>query len=111
MTGCRVYFIVDNTYARELVGELVKLFNDKGVLSGKVSCKAYRQALNACDPRIGDAIRLVLQDHGYSRVVILVDTEGADPQEVSGHLLEKHVEPLGEYSLRVRVYPVHPCLE
>jgi hypothetical protein len=111
MVGCRVYFVVDNTYAIKLIEELVDFLKSIGVLSREVLHGIHRLALNSCDFRVEEVVRLAIRWHGYSCAVILVDTEGRNPQEVVENVVKEHVEPLGEYSRRVRVYPAHPCLE
>lgn len=105
---CKIYFIVDNRYAKELLKMLTKLLRDKGLISNDVELEVSHP-LNKCDNRIERYVNEAIKY--YRCVVVLVDTEGRDPEEISNSIRENHLRGLGRELPNVRIITAHPCLE
>jgi hypothetical protein len=65
-----VYFIRDNSYARELIRGLL------GLAGFRVPARHAQQAVNVCDSKLGRYIKAGVGECGC--VVIVADTEGQD---------------------------------
>jgi hypothetical protein len=105
---CRVYFVVDNRYAKQLVRELVGLFKQYILVGGSV-CVDISNPVNMCSEKMGRYVRGAVGD--YNLIVVLVDSEEVDPSVVRKHIFEEHVGQVDESSSRVKVLIAHPCLE
>jgi len=107
---CRVYFVVDNKYAKQLVQELVELFKQYNLIGGSVRVDVnVSDAANMCSEKMGRYVRGAVGD--YNLIVVLVDSEGVDPSVVRKRILEEHVGHVDESSSRVKMLIAHPCLE
>jgi hypothetical protein len=105
---CRVYFVVDNRYAKQLVQELVGLFKQYNLVGGSV-CVDISNPVNVCSEKMGRYVRGAVSD--YNLIVVLVDSEGVDPSVVRKRIFEEHVGQVDESSSRVKILIAHPCLE
>jgi hypothetical protein len=107
---CKVYFVVDNKYAKELVEELVELFKQYNLIGGSVCVDVNVSGpVNVCDERMGRYVRGAVGD--YDLIVVLVDSEGVDPSVVRKRILEEHVGHVDGSPSRVEILVAHPCLE
>jgi hypothetical protein len=107
---CKVYFVVDNRYAKQLVKELVELFKQYNLIGGSVCVDVNASdAANMCSEKMGRYVRGAVGD--YDLIVVLVDSEGVDPSVVRKRILEEHVGQVDESSSRVKILMAHPCLE
>jgi len=105
---CRVYFVVDNKYAKQLVQELVELFKQYNLIGGSV-CVNISSPVNVCSEKMGRFVRGAVGD--YNLIVVLVDSEGVDPSVVRKRILEEHVGHVDGSLSRVEILVAHPCLE
>ena len=105
---CRVYFVVDNRYAKQLVQELVGLFKQYNLVGGSV-CVNISNPVNVCNERMGRFVKGAVGD--YDLIVVLVDSEGVDPSVVRKRIFEEHVGQVDGSSSRVEILIAHPCLE
>jgi hypothetical protein len=105
---CRVYFVVDNRYAKQLVQELVGLFKQYNLVGGSV-CVDISNPVNLCSEKMGRYVRGAVSD--YNLIIVLVDSEGVDPSVVRKGIFEEHVGQVDESSSRVKILIAHPCLE
>jgi hypothetical protein len=105
---CRVYFVVDNRYAKQLVQELVGLFKQYNLVGGSV-CVDISNPVNVCSEKMGRYVRGAVSD--YNLIIVLVDSEGVDPSVVRKRILEEHVGRVDGSSSRVKILIAHPCLE
>jgi hypothetical protein len=105
---CKVYFVVDNRYAKQLVKELVELFKQYNLVGGSV-CVVVSGPVNVCDERMGRFVKGAVGD--YNLIVVLVDSEGVDPSVVRKRILGEHVGQVDGSSSRVKILVAHPCLE
>jgi len=105
---CKVYFVVDNRYAKQLVQELVGLFKQYNLVGGSV-CVDISNPVNVCSEKMGRYVRGAVSD--YNLIVVLVDSEGVDPSVVRKRILEEHVGQVDGSSSRVKILVAHPCLE
>ena len=105
---CDVYFIPDNSYAKQLLENLIKYLKDRGLVARSISagCSA---AVNKCSSNMHSYISAAVDKCRY--IVILVDSERESPESVSSHILEKHVRGLNVDSSRIKVIVATPCLE
>ncbi len=107
---CKVYFVVDNRYAKQLVQELVELFKQYSLIGGSVCVDAnVSDAANMCSEKMGRYVRGAVSD--YNLIVVLVDSEGVDPSVVRKRIFEEHVGRIDESSSRVKILVAHLCLE
>lgn len=107
---CRVYFVVDNKYAKQLIQELVRLFKGYNLIGGSVCVDVdFSDSVNVCSEKMGRYVRGAVGD--YNLIVVLVDSEGVDPSVVRKHIFEEHVGQVDESSSRVKILIAHPCLE
>jgi hypothetical protein len=107
---CRVYFVVDNRYAKQLVKELVELFKQYNLIGGSVCVDVdFSDSVNVCSEKMGRYVRGAVGD--YNLIVVLVDSEGVDPSVVRKRILEEHVGHVDGGSSRVKILVAHPCLE
>ena len=108
MNPCKVYFIIDNRYAKELIKKLMSIIRDKFVNVG--INPHISSPVNVCNDKMGRFIEWGLEE-GYC-VIIVVDTEGVKPDEVKERIISKHFKDLGinDYN-RVKIILAHPCLE
>jgi hypothetical protein len=107
---CRVYFVVDNKYAKQLIQELVRLFRGYNLIGGNVCVDAdFSDSVNVCSEKMGRYVRGAVGD--YNLIVVLVDSEGVDPSVVRKRILEEHVGQVDGSSSRVEILIAHPCLE
>jgi len=105
---CKVYFVVDNRYAKQLIKELVRLFKGYNLIGGSV-CVVVSSSVNVCNEKMGRFVRGAVGD--YNLIVVLVDSEGVDPSVVRKRILEEHVGQVDGSSSRVKTLVAHPCLE
>ena len=105
---CKVYFVVDNRYAKQLVQELVELFKQYSLIDGSV-CIDISSPVNVCSEKMGRFVKGAVGDYNF--IVVLVDSEGVDPSVVRKRILEEHVGQVDGSSLRVKILVAHPCLE
>jgi hypothetical protein len=107
---CKVYFVVDNRYAKQLIQELVELFKQYNLIGGSVCVDVnISDAANMCSEKMGRYVRGAVGD--YDLIVVLVDSEGVDPSVVRKRILEEHVGQVDGSSSRVKILVAHPCLE
>jgi len=107
---CRVYFVVDNKYAKQLIQELVRLFKGYNLIGGSVCVDVdFSDSVNVCSEKMGRCVRGAVGD--YNLIVVLVDSEGVDPSVVRKRIFEEHVGQVDESSSRVKILIAHPCLE
>jgi hypothetical protein len=107
---CKVYFVVDNTYAKQLIKELVKLLKEYGLIGGSV-CVDISSPVNVCSEKMGRFVKEVVAVGDYNLIVVLVDSEGVDPSVVRKCILGEHVGQVDGSSSRVKILVAHPCLE
>ena len=105
---CKVYFVVDNTYAKQLIKELVSLLKEYSLIGGSV-CVDVSGPANMCSEKMGRFVKGAVGD--YDLIVVLVDSEGVDPSVVRKCILEEHVGQVDGSSSRVKTLVAHPCLE
>jgi hypothetical protein len=105
---CKVYFVVDNRYAKQLIQELVRLLKEYSLIGGSV-CIDISSPVNVCSEKMGRFVKGAVGD--YNLIVVLVDSEGVDPSVVRKRILEEHVGQVDGSSSRVRILIAHPCLE
>jgi hypothetical protein len=105
---CRVYFVVDNMYAKQLIQELGRLFKEYNFIGGSV-CVDVSGPVNVCNEKMGRFVRGAVGD--YNLIVVLVDSEGVDPSVVRTRILEEHMGQVDGSSSRVKILIAHPCLE
>lgn len=105
---CKVYFVVDNTYAKQLIRELVGLLKEYSLIGDSVYV-VVSNPVNACSEKMGRFVKEAVGD--YNLIVVLVDSEGVDPSVVRKRILEEHVGQVDESSSRVEILIAHPCLE
>jgi len=105
---CRVYFVVDNRYAKQLIQELVRLLKEYSLIGGSV-CIDISSPVNVCSEKMGRFVKGAVGD--YNLIVVLVDSEGVDPSVVRKRILEEHVGQVDGSSSRVKILIAHPCLE
>ena len=107
---CRVYFVVDNKYAKQLIQELVRLFRGYNLIGGNVCVDVdFSDSVNVCSEKMGRYVRGAVGD--YNLIVVLVDSEGVDPSVVRKRILEEHVGQVDGSSSRVEILIAYPCLE
>jgi hypothetical protein len=105
---CKVYFVVDNTYAKQLMRELVRLLKEYNFIGGSV-CVDVSGPVNVCNEKMRRFVKGAVGD--YNLIVVLVDSEGVDPSVVRKRIFEEHVGQVDESSSRVKILIAHPCLE
>jgi hypothetical protein len=105
---CKVYFVVDNRYAKQLIQELVRLLKEYSLIGGSV-CIDISSPVNVCSEKMGRFVKGAVGD--YNLIVVLVDSEGVDPSVVRKRILEEHVGQVDGSSSRVKILIAHPCLE
>jgi hypothetical protein len=105
---CKLYFVVDNRYAKQLVQELVWLLKEYSLIGGSV-CVVVSGPVNVCSEKMGRFVKGAVGD--YDLIVVLVDSEGVDPSVVRKRILEEHVGQVDGSSSRVKILVAHPCLE
>jgi hypothetical protein len=105
---CKVYFVVDNTYAKQLIKELVSLLKEYSLIGGSV-CVDVSGPVNVCNEKMRRFVKGAVGD--YNLIVVLVDSEGVDPSVVRKRILEEHVGQVDGSSSRVKTLIAHPCLE
>jgi hypothetical protein len=105
---CDVYFIPDNSYAKQLLENLIKYLKDKNLVARSISagCSA---AVNKCASNMYNYINVAVDKCRY--IVILVDSERESPESVRRYILEKHVRGLNVDLLRIKIIVATPCLE
>jgi len=101
-----IYFIVDNKYSKELIIKLISIVRNKFVRAGIVHVS---RPVNVCSNKMGRFIRDGLGE-GLC-VVIVVDTEGENPEDVKARIIDEHLKDLGFNRGRVKIITAHPCLE
>jgi len=105
---CKVYFVVDNTYAKQLIRELVGLLKEYSLIGDSVYV-VVSNPVNVCSEKMGRFVKEAVGD--YNLIVVLVDSEGVDPSVVRKRILEEHVGQVDGSSSRVEILIAHPCLE
>ena len=105
---CKVYFVVDNTYAKQLIRELVGLLKEYSLIGDSVYV-VVSNPVNVCSEKMGRYVKEAVGD--YNLIVVLVDSEGVDPSVVRKRILEEHVGQVDGSSSRVKILIAHPCLE
>jgi hypothetical protein len=105
---CDVYFIPDNSYAKQLLENLVKYLKDRNLVARSISAKCS-PAANKCSSSMYNYINAAVDKCRY--IVILVDSERESPESVKRHILEKHVRGLNVDSSRIKIIVATPCLE
>ncbi len=105
---CKVYFVVDNRYAKQLIQELVRLLKEYSLIGGSV-CIDISSPVNVCSEKMGRFVKGAVGDYNF--IVVLVDSEGVDPSVVRKRILEEHVGQVDGSSSRVKILIAHPCLE
>ncbi len=85
---CKVYFVVDNTYAKQLIRELVGLLKEYSLIGDSVYV-VVSNPVNVCNEKMGRFVKGAVGD--YNLIVVLVDSEGVDPSVVRKRILEEHV--------------------
>lgn len=108
MSRCRIYFITDNRYAKELLRRLIQLLKEKDLVSRDVDVR-ISNPVNACDIKMERYLKGAIDD--YDCVVILIDSEGAEPSEIHRRVFEEHVKDVDKNLLKVKIIVAHPCLE
>jgi hypothetical protein len=103
-----VYFVVDNTYAKQLIRELVGLLKEYSLIGDSVYV-VVSNTVNVCNEKMGRFVKEAVGDHNL--IVVLVDSEGVDPSVVRKRILEEHVGQVDGSSSRVKILVAHPCLE
>jgi hypothetical protein len=103
-----VYFVVDNTYAKQLIRELVGLLKEYSLIGDSVYV-VVSNPVNVCSEKMGRFVKEAVGD--YDLIVVLVDSEGVDPSVVRKRILEEHVGQVDGSSSRVEILIAHPCLE
>lgn len=105
---CKVYFVVDNTYAKQLIRELVGLLKEYSLIGNSVYV-VVSKPVNVCSEKMGRFVKEAVGDYNF--IVVLVDSEGVDPSVVRKRILEEHVGQVDGSSSRVKILIAHPCLE
>jgi hypothetical protein len=103
-----VYFVVDNTYAKQLIRELVGLLKEYSLIGDSVYV-VVSKPVNVCSEKMGRFVKEAVGDYNF--IVVLVDSEGVDPSVVRKRIFEEHVGQVDESSSRVKILIAHPCLE
>jgi hypothetical protein len=103
-----VHFVVDNTYAKQLIRELVGLLKEYSLIGDSVYV-VVSNPVNVCSEKMGRFVKEAVGD--YNLIVVLVDSEGVDPSVVRKRILEEHVGHVDGSSSRVEILVAHPCLE
>jgi len=105
---CRVYFIIDNRYAKELVEKLISIIRSRFINIG--IDKQFSSPVNVCSDKMRRFIEWGLK-RGYC-VIIIADTEGIKPDEIRERIINEHVKDLRiNDPNRVKIILAHPCLE
>ncbi len=105
---CDVYFIPDNSYAKQLLENLVKYLKDRNLVARSISAKCS-PAANKCSSSMYNYINAAVDKCHY--IVILVDSERESPESVRRHILEKHIRSLNVNLSRIEIIVATPCLE
>jgi len=105
---CDVYFIPDNSYAKQLLERLIKYLKDRNLMARGISTD-YSQPANKCSSSMYNYINAAVDKCRY--IVILVDSESESPESVKKHILEKHVRDLNVDLSRIKIVVATPCLE
>ena len=105
---CDVYFIPDNSYAKQLLESLIKYLKDRNLVARGVSARCSL-AVNKCTSDMYNYINTAVDKCRY--IVILVDSERESPENVRRHILEKHVRGLNVDLSRIKIIVATPCLE
>jgi hypothetical protein len=103
-----VYFVVDNTYAKQLIRELVGLLKEYSLIGDSVYV-VVSNPVNVCNEKMGRFVKEAVGDYNF--IVVLVDSEGVDPSVVRKRILGEHVGQVDGSSSRVKILVAHPCLE
>jgi hypothetical protein len=67
--------------------------------------------LNRCDNRIDRYVRTALDEYNYDHVIILIDSEGEDPEIIRRKIIEEHLRDIDNKLNKVSIIVAHPCLE
>ena len=108
MSLCKIYFIVDNRYAKQLLLKLIQLFKDYNLVENNIYV-SISNPVNVCDNNMERYVKGAISD--YDCIVILVDSEGVNPSKVYKRVFDEHVREVNENLFRVNIIIAHPCLE
>jgi hypothetical protein len=108
LSRCDLYFVIDNSYAKLLLKNLIEYLKGRNLVARSVNAK-YSQAVNKCANSMYNYIKAAIDECSY--IVILVDSERESPESVKKGILDKHVKDLNVESSRIKIIVATPCLE
>ena len=108
LTRCDLYFVIDNSYAKLLLKNLIEYLKDRNLVGRGVSVEGS-PPVNKCSSDMRKYIEAAIDKCDY--IVILVDSERESPESVKRHILEKHVRGLNVNLSRIEIIVATPCLE
>jgi hypothetical protein len=107
MNPCKVYFIIDNRYAKELIKKLMSIIRNE---LANIGIAYISRPVNVCSNKMRSYIKEGLKESHC--VIIIADTEGVEPDEARERIINEHVKDLGiNDPNRVKIILAHPCLE
>jgi hypothetical protein len=108
LSRCDLYFVIDNSYAKLLLKNLIEYLKDRNLVGRGVSVGGS-PPVNKCSNDMRKYIEAAIDKCDY--IVILVDSERESPESVKRHILEKHVRGLDVDLSRIKIIVTTPCLE
>jgi len=108
LSRCDVYFVIDNSYAKLLLKNLIEYLKDRNLVGRGVSVRGS-PPVNKCSNDMRKYIEVAVDKCDY--IVILVDSERESPESVKRDIFEKHVRDLDVDLSRIKIIVATPCLE
>jgi hypothetical protein len=105
---CDIYSITDNTYAKQFIRSLINTLKQLNIIDKGVKT-SESNAVNVCDNTMERYIEAAIDR--CRCIVIVVDSEGRDPDEVRKTIIDEHVKSFTTDLSRIRIVVAHPCLE
>jgi hypothetical protein len=103
-----MYFITDNTYAKQFIRSLINMFKELNIIDRSIGV-SVGSAVNVCDITMERYIEAAIDR--CRCIMIVVDSEGRNPDEVRKTVIDEHVKSFITDLSRIRIVVAHPCLE